>query len=365
MSALDALTDHADLPALIRRLTGHAYQGLQASGGTIHDPRPGHQEDHPSFSIFKNRQGVWMWKRRGERGGVGTAYHLLLAFGYDHHQTIKYLSDLTGLSADTPATPLPPARPSRLKQAQDHRCPVPSQRDQHYAASGLLPLTAGTPAWLNLRRRGLHDSPVLRAAVLPHGPPQLGEDPLALGILHPDGHLLNVKLRTVNPTTSSSTKYRYRLAGLGSPAWVNPDYGHAPRLLIIEGELNAVAAFEAASSCGRYVDVQGIAGADSWPHLHDLQRDVSVYTDPDPSGDQAWIRLHDLLLEAGATSVQRLTPVANGDYCDVLGRDGPNALNALLDPPPLAPDPERSSGLAVPGEWPVRMYQLNSLYGER
>ena len=354
MSLLDQANDAADLPALIRQLTGQPYPQLRASGGTITipDPRPGHDERHASFSVFKNLNGVWMWKRRGAHRDVGTAYHLLLAFGYTPAEAAATLAgDSEYAEATRPVIPRGP--PSYLNLARQHASPTPADHEVIYALSDLEHLEPDTPAAQDLARRGLLHSGVLQAYSVTRSTHTQLTGSLAFTVQRAWGGLFNVKVRNLGREVP---RYAYRLSGLGTPAWVNPDYGDAPVLLIVEGELNAVAAFEAASACGRFVDVQGLAGSDTWPHLNALNRDVRVYTDPDESGNAAWERLYDLLHEAGATSVIRLPVLEAGDYCDVLGQHGPQTLNALLDPTPevpTVPDETLSSGTAIPGQWPL------------
>ena len=362
MSLLDQANNAADLPALIRHLTGQAWPQLRASGGTIPDPRPGHTERHASFSVFRNLHGVWMWKRRGAHADVGTAYHLLLAFGHTPTEATAYLADLNGMQDERPARPaIQPSRPSPLSLAQLHTASLPAEHEAHYAQSNLGPIEPDSGAAADLAQRGLLHSRVLQPSTVTSGTRMQHEGALAFPVRQAWGGLLNVKVRNPGKT---APRYVYRLSGLGTPAWVNPDYGDAPVLLIVEGELNAVAAFEAASACGRVVDVQGLAGSDTWPHLQALNREVRVYTDPDESGNLAWERLHGLLHDAGATRVTRLPAVPIGDYCDVLGQHGPEALNALLDPAPdleVGPDETLSAGTAIPGGWPLRVYNPNHL----
>ncbi|WP_407542963.1 hypothetical protein Q0M94_25135 (plasmid) [Deinococcus radiomollis] len=362
MSLLDQANDTADLPALIRQLTGQPYPQLRSSGGTIPDPRPGHDERHASFSVFKNLNGVWMWKRRGAHRDVGTAYHLLLAFGFSPAEAAAILAgdnDYQGTSRPV----IPRAPPSQLSLARQHAARIPSDHETLYALSNLSTIEDDSPAAQDLTRRGLRHSGVLKAYSVTRPTRTQHRTSLAFTLHRAWGGLLNVKVRNLG---ENLPRYSYRLSGMGTPAWVNPDYGDAPMLLIVEGELNAVAAFEAASACGRFIDVQGLAGSDTWPHLTGLNRDVRVYTDPDTSGNAAWERLYDLLHEAGATSVTRLPVLETGDYCDLLGQHGPEALNVLLDPlpdVPVGPDETLSAGTPIPGNWPLRTYHPGRLNG--
>ena len=363
MSVLDQLNDAADLPALIRQLTAQPHPELRAAGGTILDPRPGHQEQRPSFSVFRNLSGVWMWKRRGQGRDSGTAYHLLLAFGYSRSEALAYLGDAG--PGEQAGSALPPARqavPSPLDAARARTCCPASAREQAYAQGMLSPALTGAPAWETLSSRGLLSCAALHVSAA-QGGGRIQPGALAFEICSPAGDLVNVKVRNPRPD-ADHPRYVYALAGKGSPAWVNPDYGHAPVLLIIEGELNAAAAFEAASACGRHVDVQGLAGADAWPWVQGLDMEVRVYTDPDDSGHRAWTRLYDLLQDAGATSVVRLPTLPEGDYCDLLAARGAETLNALLGPvveAPVGPDVTQSSGYDVPGNWPLRQYTAGAL----
>ena len=67
---LSELLEHINLPDLIMRECGaNAAHGLNwERGGVIRDPRPGHTEMRPSFSVFLY-QGRWGWKRHDGSDG--------------------------------------------------------------------------------------------------------------------------------------------------------------------------------------------------------------------------------------------------------------------------------------------------------
>lgn len=64
---LAELLDLINLPDLIAQTCGEdAAHGLSRErGGVIRDPRPGHSETRPSFSVFMYA-GRWGWKRHAE-----------------------------------------------------------------------------------------------------------------------------------------------------------------------------------------------------------------------------------------------------------------------------------------------------------
>ena len=49
---------------------------LGERGGAIRDPRPGHSEHRPSFSVFQH-EGRQLYKRHGSDGATGNAYQYL------------------------------------------------------------------------------------------------------------------------------------------------------------------------------------------------------------------------------------------------------------------------------------------------
>jgi len=101
-------------------------------------------------------------------------------------------------------------------------------------------------------------------------------------------------------------------------------------VLVCEGELNAVAASRAARDCGLALDVQGVAGSESWPFLEGLDRPCLIYTDADEAGDRAAERWIELAVQCGSPSVARMAP-REYDFCEVLAASGIGVLGGVLE----------------------------------
>jgi hypothetical protein len=144
-----------------------------------------------------------------------------------------------------------------------------------------------------------------------------------------------VKVRNLGSTEAlksrNLSRYVYRIGRHGAPAWCSPIYGTGNALLIVEGELNGVAAARALEVVGRHIDVQGLAGAGGTPFLDGMSgRAVYVYADSDKPGQECVQRVARLAQAAGARTVRILPPLTNRDFCDVAGEQGVQELGYLL-----------------------------------
>lgn len=144
-------------------------------------------------------------------------------------------------------------------------------------------------------------------------------------ILGPRGELLNVKVRQAN--VSSGSRYVYEIRGNGSPAWCSPGILDATEVLVIEGELNGMAAWLARPDLG----VMGVAGTSGCLHYEPLKnRAIYVYADGDTPGQKARERWARTGVAAGATDVYVVSPWSDGDACDVAGQLGRDDLRWRL-----------------------------------
>lgn len=322
--SLTTAIDACDLRALIATHCGApAARGLGTKGGTIHDPRPGMQEADPSFSVWRNRAGTWMWKKRGRNAGSGTAYTFLISLGFSGPDARAELLRFTGTPDQgfTPstATEKPPVDVLALAQEALADLRAVTHRDAEALRRRLTPLHEDHPAAKDLARRGLWPPSELDVAAL-------GND-LVFAVRGPTGRVVNFKRRVHGAARS---KYSVMIPGHGTPAWCNPRYGQASRLLVIEGELNAAAAWRVIRELGLDFDVQGLPGTDTTPFLEGLDREVWVYADADESGERMRARIQDLAFRVGAPRVRQIPALAEGDFCDVLGRAGVLALADVL-----------------------------------
>ncbi|CAM3507150.1 hypothetical protein DESA109040_14810 [Deinococcus saxicola] len=324
-----------DLPALIAQTCGEsAARGLGRGGGTICDPRPEHAELHPSFSVWKNSAGVWLWKRRGGEEGGGNAYHLLLSLGHSAGEARRTLLEWTGTPGgwDEGRAEAAPTDVLLLAQEALSRMHPVGERELLNVTRKLRTVTEGSPQAAELSRRGLW----------PPGPLQvyaLGGT-LAFVLRGPCGRVYNLKQRSL----TGRGRYWKACAGGGAPAWCSPGYGHTGRVLLVEGELNAAAA---SKSLGEGWDVQGLGGADTWPFLDGLGREVWIYGDGDAPGEALRARLFDLAHAYGSPRVRVIPPLDGQDFCDVLGTAGPKALQGMIG--------ARASSSPVPARFPAQI----------
>ena len=381
------LLPSVNLPDLILRDWGaEAVHGLKRDqGGLIRDRRPGQEEKHASFSVFRH-QGVWFWKRHGGDDATGTAYHFLLACGWSKSQAFRELQRLAGVQGSPAAWPLSQVRtgttsPSALGTVREKlkSCSPLTPGELSVAARLASPLTGTDEASEDLRRRGLLNWSGIKVGKL-RSSYQTGEGKvlapagaLCLTITGPDGAPWGVKIRNLGAKSDLAAaglhRYAYRLAGHGAPAWCSPDYGQGRALLIVEGEFNAAAASRALQAVGRPVDVQGLAGGGGLPHLDGMaDRTVYLYADPDTAGIACLARTGQIATEAGATEVRVVSPLAEGqDFCDELGRlDAENFGRQLTDRLTLAEtwQPAIRGNSGLPQNKPaLRQEQLDSWQG--
>ena len=144
-------------------------------------------------------------------------------------------------------------------------------------------------------------------------------------VFGPSGTVLNIKRRKARPKTKND---RYSgLEGHGSPAWCSPGFLSHDKVLVIEGELNAMAC----SLAQPELAVMGVTGISGSPHLKALKyRTVYVYGDGDDVGQEARDKWATQALEAGAQEVFVLEPWPV-DACDIAGQKGRTALRKLLE----------------------------------
>jgi hypothetical protein len=345
---ISELLPHIYLPDLIAAYWGvKAIQGLHHDrGGVICDQRPGQEEIHPSFSVFKS-VNIWRWKRHGGDGASGNAYSFLLELGYSEQQAREELHRLAGVPLDGwQMSPLPRPTytpPSALELARRalSRCAPLTADEQQHAWRLLAPLAEHDQAVQDLQARGLYcwdglKAYKLRQAFQTRDGRTLGQvGALAFLLTGPDGQPWGLKVRNLGSKAELAAagveRYAYRLARHGAPAWCSPDYGHGEALLIVEGELNGAAAARAAGVIGLSLDVQGLAGAGGVPYLNSkVSRVVYLYADPDAAGTACLEWVGQLAQEAGAAEVRVLARMSGGDFCDLLGRMGIQAFGSQV-----------------------------------
>jgi putative DNA primase/helicase len=151
-----------------------------------------------------------------------------------------------------------------------------------------------------------------------------------LPITGPAGQVLRFKKRN-RPGPDDASRYRYTDEhGSGTPAWCSPNLTDAHSALVIEGELNGMAAWCARPDLG----VVGVAGTNGTLPLGALaDRQVIVYADGDDTGQAALERWARALQKVGCY-VAKFEPWDDGDACDIAGRFGRDELARRLTEPP-------------------------------
>lgn len=331
-------------------------------GGGMRDPRPGATDKDPSFTFWRGKEdGGAMFARKGS-GESWNALTLLEQYGnggagMTRKEAAALLISRAGLegrdaegrkelprAAQAAAAAPRPGVTLRERQAREQYAEEPRK-----VLRGWELLTADTgaasPAWEELRRRGLLSA--LGAGLLeayhlpPSGSPRripyrVLPGALALLIKGADGVPLAVKFRNPGSKAELSaaevTRYAYPKGHKGTPA-------HFPRplpeplpsaFLWIEGELNGVAAALSLEAVGNPLGlyVQGIAGAGCFPSVPaDLTgRRVYVYADPDAEGEHAREKWAAVAADLGA-EVFQVPPLSDTDP----GKDAADLLGELAE----------------------------------
>jgi putative DNA primase/helicase len=140
------------------------------------------------------------------------------------------------------------------------------------------------------------------------------EGDLYLPTYDPEGRVVAVKVRHREP--KEGQRYRYLTRGSGTPPWYGPGYGKRAGVLVVEGELNAVALYLAV---GDLLDVVGVAGVNGTLPKPD-GRPTFLLLDGDEAGRRAGERWQ---AELGG---YLLAPLEGGDACEVASEKGREAL---------------------------------------
>lgn len=309
------------------------------AAGKIHCPH--HDDATPSYHVYADH-------------GYCFACH-----AFDDH--ISWLEHQHGLSTPAAVAYLrataAPGTPPRVTNTPIPRSafrPIaPRQLDTHLARARRL---AAVPAALRGRGFTLPDLKNLTVAA--------ENDDAIFPITGPTGSILALKRRFAR---ARPHRYQYLTPGCGTPAWCSPGLAAASSVLVIEGELNAMAAWLAVKGSKRRVGVMGPAGATAPLHPDALAgKTVYVHADKDDAGDRARARWAEDARAAGAHRVLILDPWPL-DACEVAGRFGRNALRVSLTwtrAVPYAPRATNAS-TAAPNPAPSPTRDLDSMQSPR
>ncbi|BDG29971.1 toprim domain-containing protein [Thermus thermophilus] len=292
MDRLTQAIESVDLPDLVARLWPES--GARPGRPGLY--RAAWRGDRkPSLSLFRAR-GVWFFRDHAT-GQSGNAYHLLRAAGLSKEEAVAILLGERPL-------PEPPRPPKREKPRA--RPPVDLEKALAEAQARLREAKE-LPEVLKGRGLTLREAVLLGMGLSPEGD-------LYLPIHDPEGRLVAVKVRHLRPRDGQ--RYRYLTRGCGTPPWYGPGYGKRAGVLVVEGELNAVALYLAV---GDLLDVVGVAGVNG--------------TLPEPDGRPTFLLLDGD--EAGRKAAERwqaelggylLAPLEDGDACEVAEALGREAL---------------------------------------
>lgn len=294
MDELTKAIEAIDLPELVARL----WPESGARPG-----RPGlyravwRGDRHPSLSLFRAR-GVWFFRDHAT-GESGNAYHLLIAAGLSKAEAVAILLGERAL-------PELPKKKAPVRRRQDRGS---GQNMEHLLreAQERLRACAHLPEVLQGRGISLQEAVILGMGLSPEGD-------LYLPIYGPQEEVVAVKVRHLRPREGQ--RYRYLQRGSGTPPWYGPGYGQKKGVLVVEGELNAVALYLAV---GDVLDVVGVAGVNGTLPSPD-GRPIFLLLDGDEAGEKAAGRWRE---ELGGVV---LPPLEGGDACEVAHAQGREAL---------------------------------------
>lgn len=294
-----------DLPALVAEL--HPESG--AKPGTADLVRAAWRGDrNPSFSLYRSRSGIWMFKDHA-LGQEGNAFHFLRdIIKQKPQEAARFLMDRVGILPTQNGHAKKPEREPERKLPASPRIPLTEDEldavefDSDYG-TGKVPRA--------LLGRGITDADCLTYGIYDD------DGDAVFRILETNGVVVGYKRRYAG---ASAQRYGYEFRGHGSPAWCNPGFGKAQRVLVVEGELNALIAHSVLSEEGISMDVMGIAGANGGPYWDGLKgKNVYVYADGDKPGQEARATWLEVAKEAGAESAFAIHPIAGKDFCDIAG----------------------------------------------
>ena len=292
MDALTQAIESVDLPELVARL----WPDSGARPG-----RPGlyravwRGDRNPSLSLFRAR-GVWFFRDHAT-GESGNAYHLLRAAGMSKEEAVELLLGQKPL----------PDLPKAMRRERPKPKPPLDQGRALQEAQARLREARELPEVLHGRGLSLQEALALGMGLSPEGD-------LLLPIYDRDGRVVAVKVRHRTPVDGQ--RYRYLARGSGTPPWYGPGFGKRPGVLVVEGELNAVALYLAV---GSLLDVVGVAGVNGTLPEPD-GRPTFLLLDGDEAGRKAGERWRE---ELGG---HLLDPLEGGDACEVAAREGREAL---------------------------------------
>jgi DNA primase len=150
-----------------------------------------------------------------------------------------------------------------------------------------------------------------------------------LAITDPLGNIVAFKQRR-HIVNEGQSRYFYLTKDCGTPAWCSPCFFTSEKVLIVEGELNAMACALVRRNMDEDIAFMGIAGVNGQLWLEALKdKIVYCYADGDAPGQAARDRWALAAIEVGAKRVFRLEPWEM-DANDILVKLGPDELRERI-----------------------------------
>lgn len=322
------------LPELFASWGVKLRQGQRGGGQYYRGRCPFHEDRDPSLSIIRYPDGMWHWKCHSGCGHGTIIDALMLREGLAKAAAIARAREVTGVQAERRSPVAVGAgrvQVSSAAAAVAEPVPVASREaldDSWYAALGesveRLAQQRSAPAVLS--RYGIS----LEAA----GELFLGLDEqggLVIPIFGAQKQLVNLKRRAPRP--EEKPRYRYLVTGVGATPWVSPNWQpEAQHVLVVEGEMNAIAAHVALRELNSRVAVIGMPGAESSLSIDDTleARNIYIYADDDAAGNRARQRWAEQATQQGAIVAQMPPLPEAGDYAEVLASMGASAFGRYL-----------------------------------
>ena len=317
----DALTrsiERVDLPGLVARLWPES--GARAGrAGVCRAVWRG--DRNPSLSLFQAR-GMWFWKDHAT-GESGNAFHLLVRAGLSKEQAAALIKEATEGGLPCPGVQ---GRADSLRDGGAVRpgADSPSGRTASLDSREKAALRA---AQMRLDGESIRGRGITLAQARRAGLGRSREGDLVIPILGPSGEVQAIKARLRKPR---GYRYRYLTPGRGAPAWHSPGFGQHPEraVLVVEGELNAIAAWFALREMVDVLGIAGVEGAVPWGHL--VGRQVYLLADGDEGGRAALERWAREARAAGVAAFVLETLGEGLDACEYAERYGQQALGDAL-----------------------------------
>lgn len=299
---LDHALDGFDLPALIAEKWPESGARSNTAGGFKASWRG---DSNPSLSLYKSEDGQrWLFKDHGTNE-YGNAYQLMTqVWGYEHNEAVQELQKNSSGGVKT--------RPQIIVKSQPKFKPVSQAVVEKHLDK--VAKVETLPEALDGKGFSADECKQL----------QIGKDrkDAVLAIIGPTGEMLAIKKRLFE--AKNGQRYVYSTTGHGSPPWCRNLT--ASKVLIIEGELNAMALALVFPDHG----VMGIAGASQQLSFTDwlIDKEVYIYADNDDAGQEAQARWAEQASKAKAAKVFLLER-NDLDACDLKAKEGNQILKEI------------------------------------